>query len=174
MHGFLNIALERAWDKRSAPITPLVHNGNQKRHQELTHLCKQVSIFFQRCLHAASFANRIFASTSLLIGSLIPGAAVPSVRAQRALRGVPVMDLSSREEDTFPGTSRDEEIARRLFADLNYSLLRPPGDGSVIVLSDSDEEEEVRENDHADVEVMSSSAETPQLQSPLPPMTRTQ
>jgi hypothetical protein len=87
--------------------------------------------------------------------------------------GFPVMDLSSREEDTFPGTSRDEEIARRLFADLNYSLLRPPGDGSVIVLSDSDEEEEVRENDHADVEVMSSSAETPQLQSPLPPMTMT-
>jgi hypothetical protein len=72
-----------------------------------------------------------------------------------------VMDLSSREEDTFPDTSRDEEIARRLFADLNYSLLRPPGDGSVIVLSDSNEEEEVRENDHADVEVMSSSAETP-------------
>jgi hypothetical protein len=36
-----------------------------------------------------------------------------------------------------------EEFVRRLFRDLNRGVLGPSGDGKVIILSDSDEEEEV-------------------------------
>jgi hypothetical protein len=68
-----------------------------------------------------------------------------------------VVDLSSEEEDAFPDTSRDKEIIRKLFGDLNRDLLGPLSDDSVIILSDSDEEKEVREDDCADVEVMPSS-----------------
>jgi hypothetical protein len=53
-------------------------------------------------------------------------------------KGFPVVDLSSEEEDTFPDTSRDEEIARKLFGDLNRGLLGPPGDDNIIVLSDTE------------------------------------
>jgi hypothetical protein len=33
------------------------------------------------------------------------------------------VDLTSKEEDAAPNTSRDEEIACKLFSDLNHSLL---------------------------------------------------
>jgi hypothetical protein len=56
--------------------------------------------------------------------------------------------------DTAPDTSRDEEIARKLFSDLNCSHLRPPDNGNVIVISNFEEEEEVREDDHADAGAM--------------------
>jgi hypothetical protein len=54
-----------------------------------------------------------------------------------------VIDLSSSsdEEDFFADTSRDEEFIRHLFGDLNRDLLGPLGDGKVIILSNSDEEE---------------------------------
>jgi hypothetical protein len=45
-----------------------------------------------------------------------------------------------------------------LFGDLNCDLLGLPGDGNVIILSDSDEEEEVREKTTADAEVAPSAA----------------
>jgi hypothetical protein len=59
-----------------------------------------------------------------------------------------VVDLSSSsdEGDLINDVSRDEELARRLFGDLNRDVLGPPGDGKIIILSDSDEkEEDVRE-----------------------------
>jgi hypothetical protein len=69
-----------------------------------------------------------------------------------------VVDLSSWEEDAFLGTSRGEKIARKLFGDLNYGLLGPPGDGNVIILSDSNEkDEEVCEDDHANINAVPSS-----------------
>jgi hypothetical protein len=68
-----------------------------------------------------------------------------------------VVDLSSGEEDTFPDTSRNEEIARKLFSDLNRGLLGLPSDDNVILLSDSNEEEEVYEDDCADAEAVPSS-----------------
>jgi hypothetical protein len=57
-------------------------------------------------------------------------------------RNILVIDLSSSsdEEDFVADTSRDEDFPKRLFGDP-----RPPGDGKVIILSDSDEEEEVHE-----------------------------
>jgi hypothetical protein len=64
-----------------------------------------------------------------------------------------VVDISSGEEDVFPNTSRDEEITQKLFNDLNRGLLRPPGDGNMIILRDSNkEEEEVHEDDCANAE----------------------
>jgi hypothetical protein len=75
-------------------------------------------------------------------------------------RKAPVLDLSlsSNEEGLIPDTSCDEEFIRRLFGDLNHDVLRLPGDGNVIILSNSDKEEEVREEDAADAEVAPSSA----------------
>jgi hypothetical protein len=65
---------------------------------------------------------------------------------------IPVVDHSFDEEEIFPDTTQDEEFTRRLFGELNRELLGPPGDGNVIILSDSDEEEEVREEINTDAE----------------------
>jgi hypothetical protein len=70
----------------------------------------------------------------------------------------PVVDLSSGEEGASPNTSWDEEITRKFFSDPNHGFLRPPDDGNVIVLSNSDEEEQVCEDDHANAEAAPSSA----------------
>jgi hypothetical protein len=69
---------------------------------------------------------------------------------------VPIVDLASslREEDFFADTSRDEELARKLFGDLNRDILGPPGDGKIIVLSDSDDEDE----EHKDAAVNAEAA----------------
>jgi hypothetical protein len=53
---------------------------------------------------------------------------------------------SSGEEDSFTDTSRDEELAKKLFGDLNRDILGPPGDGKIIVLSDSVDEDEMHED----------------------------
>jgi hypothetical protein len=45
------------------------------------------------------------------------------------------------DEDILLDTSRDAELSKKLFGDLNRDLLGTPDDGKVIVLSDSDEEE---------------------------------
>jgi hypothetical protein len=73
-------------------------------------------------------------------------------------KGFSVEDISSGEDDALPDTSRDEEIARKLFGDLNHELVGLPGDGNVIILSNSDEEGEVHEGDATDAEAMPSSA----------------
>jgi hypothetical protein len=72
---------------------------------------------------------------------------------------VPVVDLSSSSDvdGLIPDTSRDEEFTRRPFSDLNHNVLGPPDNGNVIILSDSDEEEEVREEDAIDAEAAPSS-----------------
>jgi hypothetical protein len=67
-------------------------------------------------------------------------------------KSILVVDLSSDEEDIFPDTSRDEEFAKKLFGDLNRELLGLPGDNNIIVLSGSDEEEEVHEEDTVNAE----------------------
>jgi hypothetical protein len=61
-----------------------------------------------------------------------------------------VVDISSDEEDLIPNTSQDEKFTKRFFGDLKHELLTPPGDSKVIILSNSDEEEdEVHEEDAA-------------------------
>jgi hypothetical protein len=71
-----------------------------------------------------------------------------------------VVDLSSSSDEKclIPYTSQDEEFTRKLFGNLNRSVLGPPGDGKVIILSDSDEEEEVCEEHATDTEAALSSA----------------
>jgi hypothetical protein len=71
-----------------------------------------------------------------------------------------VVDLSSSsdEGDLIADVSRDEEFARKLFGNLNRDVLGPPGDSKIIILSDSDEEEEVRKEKTVDAEAAPSSA----------------
>jgi hypothetical protein len=73
---------------------------------------------------------------------------------------VPIVDLasSSGEEDFFADTSRDVELARKLFGDLNRDILGPPGDGKIIVLSDSDDEDEAHEDAAVNAEAAPPSA----------------
>jgi hypothetical protein len=66
--------------------------------------------------------------------------------------------LSSHEGDLIADVSRDDAFTRRLFGDLNCDVLGPPSDGKIIILSDSDEEEEVREEKATNVEAVPSSA----------------
>jgi hypothetical protein len=54
-----------------------------------------------------------------------------------------VIDLSSSDEENFiVDTCRDAEFTRKLFGDLNRDILKPPGNGKVIILDDSEEEKE--------------------------------
>jgi hypothetical protein len=47
-------------------------------------------------------------------------------------------------------TSRDEEFTRKLFGDLDHDILDPPGDGKIIIIDDSNDD------DKAQVEGMAS------------------
>jgi hypothetical protein len=61
---------------------------------------------------------------------------------------IPKLDRSSFIVDA----SHDEELARKLFGNLNRDILRPPGDGKIIVLDDSDDDGEAQEEKTADIE----------------------
>jgi hypothetical protein len=69
---------------------------------------------------------------------------------------------SSDEGDLITDISRDEEFAKRHFGDINCDVLGLPGDDKIIILSDSDEEVEMREEKATDTQaVPSSSARSP-------------
>jgi hypothetical protein len=68
------------------------------------------------------------------------------------------LSLSSDEENFIADTSHDVEFARKLFGDLNRDILRPPGDGKVIILDDSDEEKETIDEKTAGTELVATSA----------------
>jgi hypothetical protein len=123
------------------------------------HLCEFFFFIFIQCrFHPAAFSNVIFTATGLLTGGLTSGLPSPMYKNSEPYEGFPVVDLSFGEENDFLDTSGDEEIARKFFVDLNHDILGPLGDGNIIILNNSDEEEEVRDEDHADVEAASSSA----------------
>jgi hypothetical protein len=65
-----------------------------------------------------------------------------------ASRKILMLDPSSFIVDT----SHDEELTRKLFGDLNHDILGSPGDGKIIVLDDSDDDGEAREEKTADIE----------------------
>jgi hypothetical protein len=62
-------------------------------------------------------------------------------------RMIPMLDPSSFIVDI----SRDEELARKLFGDLNRDILGPPSDSKIIVLDDSDDDDEAQEEKTADI-----------------------
>jgi hypothetical protein len=64
-----------------------------------------------------------------------------------ASRKNPMFDHSSFTVDT----SRDEELIRKLFGDLNRDILGPPGDGKIIILDDSDDDGEAQEEKTTDI-----------------------
>jgi hypothetical protein len=66
--------------------------------------------------------------------------------------------LSPSEEDSVADTSRDEEFARKLFGDLNRDILGSLGDGKIIVISDSDDEDETHKDTAVNVEAAPPSA----------------
>jgi hypothetical protein len=59
-----------------------------------------------------------------------------------------VSDVSSLVVDT----SRDEEFARKLFGELNHDILRPPSDGKIIIIDDSDNDDVVQEEGTIDID----------------------
>jgi hypothetical protein len=68
------------------------------------------------------------------------------------------MASSSGEEDSVADTSRDEELTRKLFGDLNHDILGPLDDGKIIVLSDSDDEDGTHEDATVNAEAAPPSA----------------
>jgi hypothetical protein len=85
---------------------------------------------------------------------------LPPCEQGGASEPVPVVDsaLSSGEEESIADTSRDEEFARKLFGDLNRDILGPPGDGKIIVISDSDDENETHKDAAVNAEAAPPSA----------------
>jgi hypothetical protein len=71
------------------------------------------------------------------------------------------LTLSSGEEDSIADTSQDEEFARKLFGDLNRDILGPPGDGKIIIISDSDDEDETHKDAEAAPPSATNSADSP-------------
>jgi hypothetical protein len=71
-----------------------------------------------------------------------------------------MVDLSSSsdEEDPIPDTSHDFEFTQHLYGELNRALLGPPGNGKIIIISDSDKEEEAHEETAVDANVVPSAA----------------
>jgi hypothetical protein len=66
----------------------------------------------------------------------------------------PMIDPSSFIVDT----SRDEKLARKLFGDLNRDILMPPGDGKIIVLDYSNDDDEAQEEKIVGIESMTAPA----------------
>jgi hypothetical protein len=61
---------------------------------------------------------------------------------------IPMLKPSSFIVDT----SRDEELPRKLFGDVNRDILMAPGDGKIIVIDDSDDNDEAQEEKTVDIE----------------------
>jgi hypothetical protein len=61
---------------------------------------------------------------------------------------IPMLDPSS----FIANTSRDEEIAKKLFDDLNCDILEPLGDDKIIILDDTDDDGEAQEETTAEIE----------------------
>jgi hypothetical protein len=71
----------------------------------------------------------------------------------------PVVDLSSSSDEggLIADVLWDEAFVGRLFGDLNHDVLGPPSDGRIIILSNSDEEEELHEEKSIDAKTVPSS-----------------
>jgi hypothetical protein len=121
-------------------LSSLNHNGRQEGNQASSLSLKRGLFFTEQCLNTITDAVRISAITRSLPEVSSSCLHSPVFEQGGTSERIPVVDLSSDEEDLIPDISRDDEFAKRLFDDLNHELLGPPSDGKVIVLSDFDEE----------------------------------
>jgi hypothetical protein len=67
---------------------------------------------------------------------------MPSIQEIYPFGVFPASRSKVEEIEVKPDTSWDEEITRKLFEEFNQELLRIPGDSSLVIISDSEEEEE--------------------------------
>jgi hypothetical protein len=74
----------------------------------------------------------------------------------------PMINLSSSsdEENIIVDTSRNTELTKKFFGNLNCDILRLPGDSKIIILDDSNEENEAQEEKTIDIKSMAVSAPT--------------
>jgi hypothetical protein len=114
----------------------------------------------RRCQDSTVGTIWITAAADIPVGGFLTLSSLTGVGARGSSGKAPVVDfsLSSHEGDLIADVSRDDAFTRRLFGDLNCDVLGPPSDGKIIILSDSDEEEEVREEKATNVEAVPSSA----------------
>jgi hypothetical protein len=64
----------------------------------------------------------------------------------------------------FVDTSHDEQFTRKLFGDLNRNILGPPGNGKIIIIDDSDNDDEAQDEGTVGIEptaVLASAADAP-------------
>jgi hypothetical protein len=80
----------------------------------------------------------------------------PVFEQGNASEKTPMIDPSSFIVDT----SRDEELVRKLFDDLNCNILGPPDDGKIIILDDSNDDGEAQEERIAGIKFMTAPAST--------------
>jgi hypothetical protein len=80
----------------------------------------------------------------------------PVFEQGNASEKIPMIDPSSFIVDP----SRDEELTRKLFGDLNYDILGPPGDGKIIILDGSDDDDEAQEEKTAGIKSTAAPAST--------------
>jgi hypothetical protein len=101
----------------------------------------------QRCQDPSTGAIWVSTATGNSVRGLLTTPSLTVFEQGSPSGNILVIDLSSSsdEEDFVADTSRDEDFPKRLFGDLNHDVPRPPSDGKVIILSDSDKEEEVHE-----------------------------
>jgi hypothetical protein len=114
----------------------------------------------QQHQNSSTAAVWVTTTTEVPVGGLLASPSLAGVRVGGPSGKAPVIDLSSSSDEEGPiaDTSRDKEFAKRLFGDLNCDVLGLPGDGKIIILSDSDKEGEVREEKPTDNEVVATSA----------------
>jgi hypothetical protein len=85
----------------------------------------------------------------------------PQCSSRVVPRGRPLVNSPS---SLVVDTSRDEEFTRKLFGDRNRDILRPPGDGKIIVIDDSDDDDEAQEVGTTGIDptaVLASAADAP-------------
>jgi hypothetical protein len=83
----------------------------------------------------------------------------PVFEQGNAFGKTPMIDLSSSsdEKNFIVDTSRDVELAKKLFGDLNRDILESSGNGKIIVHDDSDEENEAQEEKTVGIEFTTAS-----------------
>jgi hypothetical protein len=80
----------------------------------------------------------------------------PVFKQGNAFEKTPMIEPSS----FFVDTSRDEELARNFFGNLNRDILGPPGDDKIIVLDNSDDDDEAQEEKSTGIESTTAPAST--------------